>query len=133
MSGTIVKLALVMIIQVFVIGCEMAAADADNTLDFGQTANGLLDECEIFLRHEDDFRATLCVKRAWTIQATTATLEFMPATHMQPVYCTPKQGYSNEIGIRVFVKYANEHPNLLSYTAESVFLLAMQDAYPCRH
>ncbi len=46
-------------------------------------------------------------------------------------FCLPKRGVSNDQAVRVFVKWAAEHPGDLHTTARSTLLLAFGNTFPC--
>ncbi len=46
-------------------------------------------------------------------------------------FCMPRQGIQNEQAVRVYVKWANDHPEKLHESARLSVLWAMSDAFPC--
>jgi hypothetical protein len=61
------------------------------------------------------------------------TIALMPQfdPHMRPPYCAP-EGSSTDQRIRIFVKYANEHPERLHFAAEAIVIESLAQAYPCK-
>lgn len=46
-------------------------------------------------------------------------------------FCLPKRGISNDQAVRVFVKWATEHPGDLHTTARSTLMIAFTNTFPC--
>lgn len=46
-------------------------------------------------------------------------------------FCLPSRGISNDQAIRVFVKWATEHPGDLHTTGRSTLMLAFTNTFPC--
>lgn len=46
-------------------------------------------------------------------------------------FCLPKRGISNDQAVRVFVKWAIEHPGDLHYPARTILMLAFRSTFPC--
>jgi Rap1a immunity proteins len=51
--------------------------------------------------------------------------------NMKQLYCFP-DGLRAEDARQIFVKYCEEHPEVRSYRAASVFIVALVHAYPCK-
>jgi hypothetical protein len=47
------------------------------------------------------------------------------------IYCIPAEGISNDQAAKVFMKWANEHPEQLNESARMSFLIALHEAFPC--
>src|SRR5713101_1515252 len=47
-------------------------------------------------------------------------------------FCRPKQATRNQ-ALLVVVHFMESHPNMLHYDFESLILLALQDAWPCKN
>ena len=59
------------------------------------------------------------------------THEFMVDTRFVPrLYCTPEAGTFDQMR-RVFVKWAEDHPQYLHQKAAPAFIAALKDAFPC--
>ena len=52
------------------------------------------------------------------------------AHNVDPSFCVP-DGYSNEQGIRVLVKYLTNHPEKLHQPYVMLSMLALMEAFPC--
>ena len=63
------------------------------------------------------------------IDAVTVLGKMVPRARM---FCTPPQGIANDQARRVFIKWANEHPQQLHKRARASVLIAMATAFPCR-
>ena len=46
-------------------------------------------------------------------------------------FCLPGRGISNDQAIRIFIKWANEHPGDLHTTARTTLMLALANTFPC--
>jgi hypothetical protein len=92
------------------------------------SAIAMLRQCEFVLRREETTDALICLQKAYTVQATIAALKLFS---IKSPYCLPSNGWSNEQAIRIFVKYANDHPEVINLAAEYVFILALKTSYPC--
>jgi hypothetical protein len=46
-------------------------------------------------------------------------------------FCLPADGISNDQAIKVFLKWAREHPEELHKSARVSLLIALKDAFPC--
>ena len=51
--------------------------------------------------------------------------------HEKPRFCFPKRGLSREQQIRVFIKWAEAHPELLHESRRSGVIGAFVAAFPC--
>lgn len=47
-------------------------------------------------------------------------------------YCPPQIGLQNEQLVKIFIKWADEHPEDLHQRASLGFLSAMKNAFPCK-
>jgi len=50
--------------------------------------------------------------------------------HQAPDYCFPK-GVTNGQTAKIVIKYLNDHPQDLQYSAGSLIVAAFTDAFPC--
>ena len=50
----------------------------------------------------------------------------------QGLFCFPKRGLSQEQQFRVFIKWAETHPELLHETRRSGVVEAFREAFPCQ-
>lgn len=49
----------------------------------------------------------------------------------RPLFCTPSTGISNEQAARIFLKWAENHPESLHESARVEAILALSHAFPC--
>jgi len=49
-----------------------------------------------------------------------------------PEFCMPKEGVQVEQLMRIFVKYAEAHPESLHVTARMVAMMALKESFPCK-
>ena len=49
----------------------------------------------------------------------------------RPQFCLPATGISNDQAIKVFLKWAGEHPEDLHKSARFSMLIALHEAFPC--
>jgi hypothetical protein len=49
-----------------------------------------------------------------------------------PLFCLPKSGVSVDEAMKIFIKWANEHPEELHKTARVSVVVALNAAFPCR-
>lgn len=47
------------------------------------------------------------------------------------LFCLPRSGISNDQALRVFVKWAREHPHELHKSARVSIVIALSEAFPC--
>jgi hypothetical protein len=50
----------------------------------------------------------------------------------KPLACLPDSGISGDQGIKIFLKWANDHPEQLHNSARMSFLVALRWAFPCQ-
>ena len=48
-----------------------------------------------------------------------------------PLFCTPRDGISLDQAIKVYLKYAQDHPEQLHESARSTVVVAFRLAFPC--
>jgi hypothetical protein len=111
---------------VILVAGSASAAQQANTVEM------LLQQCEAYVSEdaENPSRMT-CENTIWsTLQAMDVSRKVDPA--FRPPYCKPE---GTQISIRegadLFVKYVNEHPELLHDPAEKAVILSIRSAYPC--
>ena len=49
----------------------------------------------------------------------------------EKIICTPKQGITNDQGIRIFVKYLRENPKVLHESGRMSLFVALAKTFPC--
>jgi hypothetical protein len=115
------------LVAIFLVAATSSRAIADAEPN---SAISMLRQCEGMLRRETSTDTIVCLSKAWSVQATIATLKVL-TKGFEPPYCLPRDGWSNEQAVRVFVRYANEHPDMLNLPAEGVFIVVLKASYPC--
>lgn len=50
----------------------------------------------------------------------------------KPQFCLPASGISNDQAIKVFLMWANEHPEDLHKSARFSLMIALREAFPCQ-
>jgi hypothetical protein len=96
------------------------------------TAETLLQQCEAYVSEDAENQARMtCENTIWSIlQAMDYSPKVDPS--FKAPYCKP---LGTQISIRegadLYVKYVNEHPELLHEPAEHAVIQAIRAAYPC--
>jgi hypothetical protein len=96
------------------------------------TAESLLHQCEAFVSEDAEVMSQMtCENTIWTtLKAMDFSKTIDPA--FRPPYCKPSgQEISVREGAELFVKYVNEHPEVLHEPAEHAVILAIRSVYPC--
>lgn len=50
----------------------------------------------------------------------------------RPLFCPPTQGIQNEQALRIFVRWGQQHPELLHQSARIGAAESLREAFPCR-
>ena len=96
------------------------------------TAEALLHQCEAYVSGDAEALSRMtCENTIWsTLKAMDVSKTVDPK--FKAPYCKPE---GMEISVRqgadIFVKYVNEHPDVLRYPAEHAVILAIRSVYPC--
>ena len=96
------------------------------------TAETLLQQCEAYAAGDAEVMSRMtCENTIWSTLKAMDVSKTVDAKFKAP-YCKPE---GMEISVRqgadIFVKYVNEHPDVLRYPAEHAVILAIRSAYPC--
>jgi len=122
-----------------VVGSTCLCPRASAQYAFSMLADTLADSCRASAR-VDDGGATAPVKDIIVAQRCVGYLmgvldgfEMVRASkEMDPAHtiCMP-EGVRDQQVVRIFMKYVNDHPDVLNKSAPAVVWLAMHQAYPC--
>ena len=96
------------------------------------TAEALLHQCEAYVSGDAEALSRMtCENTIWsTLKAMDVSKTVDPK--FKAPYCKPEgMDISVRQGADIFVKYVNEHPDLLRYPAEHAVILAIRSVYPC--
>jgi Rap1a immunity proteins len=96
------------------------------------TAEALLHQCEAYVSGDAEALSRMtCENTIWsTLKAMDVSKTVDPK--FKAPYCKPEgMDISMRQGADVFVKYVNEHPDVLRYPAEHAVILAIRSVYPC--
>ena len=95
-------------------------------------AGTLLRQCEAMLSGVAEITARMsCENTIWSTLKAMDVSKTVDANFKAP-YCKPEgMDISVRQGADIFVRYVNEHPELLRYPAEHAVILAIRSAYPC--
>lgn len=100
-----------------------------------QDGNELLSQCQNVIRANPNAEASealdagLCLGLVQGVRQTMAIYaEVLPREERT---CIP-EGMTNGQGVRVVVKYLEDHPKTLHYAATVLTMAAYRDAYPCK-
>lgn len=131
------KLLVLLVSCVAGLACICPRASAQYA--FSMLADTLADSCRVSARI-DDGGATAPVKDIIIAERCVGYLmgvldgfEMVRATkEMDPAHtiCMP-DGVKGPQAVRIFLKYINDHPEVLNKSAPAVVWLAMHQAYPC--
>lgn len=95
-------------------------------------AENLLQQCEAYISEDAENASRMtCENTIWsTLKAMDYSRKVDPA--FKPPYCKPE---GTQIPVRegadLYVKYVNEHPEVMHEPAEEAVILAIRSAYPC--
>ena len=110
-----------------ILGTGTAAAEQQPN-----TAETLLHQCQAYVSGDAEALSRMtCENTIWSTLKAMDVSKTVDPKFTAP-YCKPEgMDISVRQGADIFVKYVNEHPDVLRYPAEHAVILAIRSVYPC--
>ena len=112
----------------------LAAAQDDRALGPLDVANTLMGQCEIAMRERQvghfSVQGAMCIQAVDQVISTVEVMEAMNPKIPKP-FCLPTSGFSTDQAIRIFLKFGNDHPEMLNIPSSMLVIVALHIAFPC--
>ena len=115
-------------LAVSLLGSSVSSVSAENNF---KTIGDLLSACEqVFAKPPTSLvNAGFCV--GYMQGANESVVAAKAISGGDPLYCAPDKGITNGQRARIFIKYAENHPETHHKHMSVGFIFAMQGAFPC--